>query len=119
MRCKEHSASVMNQTVYFDYAATTPLHPDVRAVMLPYLSDGFGNPSASYALAQSAQEAIDNAREQVAEILRCSPNEVIFTSGGTESINAAIKGVAFAQQLARVGNQITTSAIEHHAVLHS
>ncbi len=87
--------------------------------MLPYLNDEFGNPSASYALAQRAQQAVDGAREQVAEILGCSPNEITFTSGGTESINTAIKGVAFAQQLARVGDQIVTSAIEHHAVLHS
>lgn len=109
----------MNDTVYLDHAATTPLHPDVRDAMLPYFDGEFGNPSATYALAQRAQEAIERAREQVAEILGCSPNEVIFTSGGTESINTAIKGVAFAQQLARVGDEIVTSAIEHHAVLHS
>lgn len=119
MRFTEHSVFVMNEIVYLDYAATTPLHPDVRDAMLPYLNDEFGNPSATYALAQAAQEAIDSARATVADLLGCSPNEVIFTSGGTESINAAIKGVAFAQQLARAGNQITTSAIEHHAVLHS
>jgi cysteine desulfurase len=109
----------MSDTVYLDYAATTPLHPEVRAAMLPYLDERFGNPSATYALAKEAGQAIDDARATVAGVLGCRPNEVIFTSGGTESINSAIKGVAFAQQLARVGNHIVTSAIEHHAVLHS
>lgn len=109
----------MQDMAYFDYAATTPLHPDVREAMLPYLGDAFGNPSATYAMAKEAEQAIESARDTVAEILGCSTNEVVFTSGGTESINSAIKGVAFAQQLARVGNQIVTSAIEHHAVLHS
>ena len=109
----------MQDIVYFDYAATTPLHPDVRDAMLPYLTGDFGNPSATYSLAKDAGRAIDDARETIAELLGCSANEVVFTSGGTESINSGIKGVAFAQQLARVGDQIVTSAIEHHAVLHS
>ena len=109
----------MQDMVYFDYAATTPIHPDVREAMLPYLAEAFGNPSATYAMAKEAERAIEDARNTVAEILGCSTNEVVFTSGGTESINSAIKGVAFAQQLARVGNEIVTSAIEHHAVLHS
>jgi cysteine desulfurase len=109
----------MKDIIYLDYAATTPLHPEVREAMLPYLDERFGNPSATYALARQSARAIDDARSTVARVLGCRPNEVIFTSGGTESINAAIKGVAFAQQLARVGNHIVTSAIEHHAVLHS
>ncbi len=109
----------MNDTVYLDYAATTPLHPRVREAMLPYLEERFGNPSATYALAREAEGAIEEARNVTARVLGCRQNEVIFTSGGTESINAAIKGVAFAQQLARVGNHIVASAVEHHAVLHS
>ena len=109
----------MTDAIYFDYAATTPLRPEVRDAMLPYLNEQFGNPSGTYALAVEAHEAIDGARSAVAGLLGASPNEVIFTSGGTESINTAIKGVAFAQQIARVGNHIVTSAIEHHAVLHS
>lgn len=109
----------MTDSIYLDYAATTPLRPEVRDAMLPYLHEQFGNPSATYALAAEAHEAIDAARSAVAGLLGASPNEVIFTSGGTESINTAIKGIAFAQQLARVGNHIVTSAIEHHAVLHS
>ncbi len=109
----------MKDLIYLDYAATTPLHPQVREAMLPYLEERFGNPSATYGLARQATEAIDAARDSVASLLGCRSTEVSFTSGGTESINAAIKGVAFAQQLARVGNHIITSAIEHHAVLHS
>lgn len=109
----------MKDTIYLDHAATTPLHPDVLQAMLPYLTDEFGNPSATYRLASTAAGAIDHARQTVAELLGCSPNEITFTSGGTESINTAIKGVAFAQQLSRAGNQLVTSAIEHHAVLHS
>jgi cysteine desulfurase len=109
----------MSDAIYLDYAATTPLRPEVREAMLPYLAERFGNPSATYALAGEARRAVDAARKSVAALLGCRTNEVIFTSGGTESINAAIKGVAFAQQLAHVGNHVVTSAIEHHAVLHS
>ncbi|MEX0785139.1 MAG: cysteine desulfurase family protein [Dehalococcoidia bacterium] len=109
----------MTDTIYFDYAATTPLRPEAREAMLPYLDERFGNASATYALAHEAKRAVDDARSSVAAILGCSPNEVVFTSGGTESINAAIKGVALAEQLAGVGHHIVTSAVEHHAVLHS
>jgi len=105
--------------VYLDHAATTPLRAEAREAMLPYLGERFGNPSASYARARQAQRAVEDGRRTVAEVLGCRPSEVVFTSGGTESVNAAIKGVAFAQQLARLGNHIVTSAIEHHAVLHS
>ena len=109
----------MKDLIYLDYASTTPLHPQVRGAMLPYLEERFGNPSATYGLARQASEAIEAARDSVASLLGCRSTEVSFTSGGTESINTAIKGVAFAQQLARMGNHIITSAIEHHAVLHS
>jgi cysteine desulfurase len=105
--------------VYLDHAATTPLRAEAREAMLPYLGERFGNPSASYAGARQAQRVVEDARRTVAEVLGCRPNEVVFTSGGTESINAATKGVAFAQQLAHLGNHIVTSVIEHHAVLHS
>jgi cysteine desulfurase len=105
--------------VYLDHAATTPLRAEAREAMLPYLGERFANPSAAYTSARQAQRAVEDARRTVAEVLGCRPGEVVFTSGGTESVNAAIKGVAFAQQLAHVGNHIVTSAIEHHAVLHS
>ena len=109
----------MKDAIYLDNAATTPLHPQVRDAMLPYLEERFGNPSASYGIARQARRAVDDARRTVAQLLGCRANDITFTSGGTESINAALKGVAFAQQLARVGNHIVTSAIEHHAVLHT
>ncbi len=109
----------MKRTIYFDHAATTPLHPKALEAMLPYLSDCFGNPSGAYALGRQAARAVDEARSTVAEVLGCRPREVVFTGAGTESINLAIKGVAFAQKLAGLGNHIVTSGAEHHAVLHS
>ncbi|MEX2245759.1 MAG: cysteine desulfurase family protein [Dehalococcoidia bacterium] len=109
----------MKRLIYLDHAATTPLHPGVLEVMLPYLTDSFGNPSATYGLAKHAGEAVVRARRTVAGILGCRPTEVVFTSGGTESINTAIKGVAFQQKKARAGDHIVTTTIEHHAVLHA
>ena len=87
--------------------------------MAPYLSARFGNPSSLYRLGREAQAAIDDARDRVAAVLGCRPGEVVFTSGGTESINLALKGVAFAQQLAGVGDRIVSTTVEHHAVLHT
>lgn len=105
----------MKKTIYLDHAATTPVHPKVLEAMLPYFAENFGNPSTIYALGQEARKAVDDARDMVAGILGCKPKEVIFTSGGTESDNTAIKGSAFA--LKDKGNHIITSAVEHHAVL--
>jgi cysteine desulfurase len=105
--------------IYFDNAATTPLHPKALEAMLPFLTSGYGNPSATYTIARQAQKAIDEARKAVASVLNCRPSDVMFTSGGTESINAALRGVAFAQQKARAGNHIVTTQVEHHAVLHT
>jgi len=87
--------------------------------MLPYLTERFGNPSATYSLARQAQKAVDDARKAVAAVLRCRPSDVVFTSGGTESVNTALRGVAFAQKKARAGNHVVTTAVEHHAVLHT
>ena len=109
----------MSKLIYFDHAATTPLRPAALEAMLPYLGQRFGNPSATYRLAREALASIDEARRTVAGVLACQPTEVVFTSGGSESINAALKGVAFAQKKARVGNHIVTSTVEHHAVLHT
>jgi len=109
----------MTRAVYLDNAATTPLHPQALEAMLPYLRESYGNPSATYGLAKAAGDAVEAARATVASIFGCRPAEVIFTSGGTESINSAIKGVAFQQKKARAGNHIVTSTIEHHAVLHA
>ncbi|MBI2913294.1 MAG: cysteine desulfurase [Chloroflexi bacterium] len=109
----------MATTIYLDHAATTRLHPQALEAMLPYLEGRFGNPSGAYALGRQAARAVDEARSTVAAVLGCRPREVVFTGPGTESINAAIKGVAFAQKMAGLGNHIITSSIEHHAVLHS
>lgn len=105
--------------IYLDHAATTPLHPKALEAMLPYLSGNFGNPSAAYSSARQAQKAIDDARKSVADVLHSRPSDVVFTSGGTESVNTAIKGVAFALKKARAGNHIVTTEVEHHAVLHT
>jgi len=103
--------------IYLDHAATTPVDPDVVQAMLPYFTEKFGNPSSIYAPAREARKAMDWARETVAGILGASPSEVVFTSGGTESDNLAIKGAAFANR--HKGNHIITTQIEHHAVLHT
>ncbi len=103
--------------IYFDHAATTAVHPEVVASMLPFFSDRYGNPSGSYALARDARKALDESQDIVAEILGCRSSEVIFTSGGSEGDNLAIKGVAFACR--DRGRHIVTSAVEHHAVMHT
>ena len=108
-----------HRLVYLDHAATTPLHEGVLDAMLPYLRESFGNPSATYGLAREAGAAVERARKSVATSLGCKPRQVVFTGGGTESINAALKGVAFAQRHARRGNHVVTSTVEHHAVLHT
>jgi len=109
----------MKTAIYLDHAATTRLHPKALEAMLPYLEDHYGNPSGTYALGRQAARAIDGARSTVASLLGARPQEIVFTGPGTESINAAIKGVALAQKQAGLGDHIVTSTIEHHAVLHS
>ncbi len=104
-----------SRRLYFDHAATTPLAPEVLAAMLPYFNASYGNPSSIHAEGRLAHEGLEAARRQVAAVLHCRPQEVIFTSGGTESDNLALKGVALAHE----GGHIITSAAEHHAVLHS
>jgi len=101
--------------IYLDYNATTPIAPEVSIAMQPYLEHMFGNPSSSNALGQAAKAAIQQAREQVAHLLNGDPSEVTFTSGGTESNNHALKGVAAA--LKHKGRHIITSAVEHPAVI--
>lgn len=103
--------------IYLDHSATTSVREEVLDAMIPYFSESYGNPSSIYTLAQEARKAADDARETVARILNARMSEIVFTSGGTESDNAALKGVAFA--LKHLGNHIITSSIEHHAVLHT
>lgn len=100
-----------------DNAATTAVSPAVLEKMLPYFTDFYGNASSIHSTGRDARRALEEARRKVAEVLNCKPNEVYFTSGGSESDNWAIKGTAFAQR--KKGNHIITSAIEHHAVLHT
>jgi cysteine desulfurase NifS len=101
--------------IYLDYNATTPIDLRVAEAMRPYIYDHFGNPSSSHVFGVTARKAVEKARQQVAEMLHCRIDELIFTSGGTESINYAIKGVARAYR--RKGNHIITSAVEHPAVI--
>ena len=103
--------------IYFDHAATTAVHPRVVEAMLPFFTAIYGNASSSYAAAREARKAIDAARDTVADLLGARSTEVIFTSGGSESDNLAIMGIAFARR--DRGRHLVTSAIEHHAVLHS
>jgi cysteine desulfurase len=100
--------------IYLDYNATTPIAGEVAEAMLPYLYEQFGNPSSSHAFGLAAKEGVDTARAQVAGLLGCRPGEVIFTSGGTESNNYALKGVALASRGPR--DQIITSTVEHPAI---
>jgi len=103
--------------VYLDNAATTPLLPEVREAMLPFLGEAFGNPSCLHSWGDAAREAVDNAREQVAQLIGGDAEEIIFTASGTESNNFAVKGLALAQQ--NKGKHVVVSAIEHFSVLHS
>jgi cysteine desulfurase len=101
--------------VYLDHAATTPLHPEVLALMCEFLRDTFGNPSSVHSFGREAKKFTQDARQKVADLIGAAPEEVYFTSGGTEADNIAIIGTARARQ--KNGNHIITSAIEHHAVL--
>lgn len=101
--------------IYLDHAATTPLDPAVFEVMRPYLWTAAGNPSSVHASGRRARTAVDRARDQVADVLGCSPREVVFTSGGTEADNLAVIGAALAA--GPRGGHVVTAAIEHHAVL--
>jgi cysteine desulfurase len=101
--------------IYLDHAATTPTHPEVVKAMLPYFTDAFGNPSSIYCYGQEAKGAIEEARTKVAELIGARSEEIVFTSGGTEADNFALKGAAYANE--HKGNHIITTAIEHHAVL--
>jgi cysteine desulfurase len=103
----------MKRRVYLDHNATTPVHPEVLAEMLPYFSEIYGNPSSVHAFGRAAREAVDTARERIARFLGVRAEEIVFTSGGTESDNLALKGLAWA----RGRGHLITSQIEHHAVL--
>jgi len=105
----------MPNEIYLDYNATTPIDKDVIDEMLPYIQNWYGNPSSSHSYGIKAQEAVQLARETVAHLIRANADEIVFTSGGTEANNIAIKGIAFANK--EKGKHIITSAIEHPAVI--
>ncbi|MBE7554117.1 MAG: cysteine desulfurase [Anaerolineales bacterium] len=105
--------------IYLDHAASTPTDPQVVEVMLPYFSQIYGNASGLHKQARASARAIDDARHTVADILGCSPKEIVFTACGSESDNIAIRGVAWAQRQAGKGNHLITTPIEHHAVDHT
>lgn len=100
----------------FDYNATTPVAPSVQQALLPFLSEHYGNPSSSHALGRACHEAIEDARGQLASLLGCDPDEIIFTGGGTESNNLALKGLAFRRGRS-AGGHLVISAVEHPSVL--
>lgn len=112
-----HPAHIMGCMRYLDYAATTPVLPEALEAMLPYLRENFGNPSSIYAAGREAKKGVEEAREQVATSIGALPSEIIFTGGGTEADNLAVKGIALKARPG--GNHVITTAVEHHAVLHS
>ena len=103
----------MSRRVYLDHNASTPVHPEVLAEMLPYFSDVYGNPSSIHGFGREAREGLDLARERIAKFLKVPSQEIVFTSGGTESDNFAVKGLA----MAKGKGHLITSQVEHHAVL--
>jgi cysteine desulfurase len=103
----------MSRRIYLDHNASTPVHPEVLAEMLPYFGERFGNPSSIHGFGREARAAVDAARDRIARFLRVRADEIVFTSGGTESDNFAIKGLA----QARGGGHLITSRVEHHAVI--
>ncbi len=103
--------------IYLDYAATTPTHPEVLKAMLPYFTEVFGNPSSIYACGQEAKGAIEEVRDKVGHLIGARAGEIVFTSGGTEADNFAIKGVAYANE--KKGNHVITTRIEHSAVINT
>lgn len=107
----------MVRRVYFDHSATTPVRPEVAEVMQNYLTDNFGNPTSLHYFGRQVRKALEEAREKVAVAIGAKPEEIVFTSGGTESDNMAIHGVAMINK--NRGNHIITSAVEHHAVINT
>ncbi|MDW8328006.1 MAG: cysteine desulfurase family protein [Anaerolineales bacterium] len=105
------------EPIYLDYAATTPLDPRVLEAMLPYLREEFGNPSSVHSFGRRAEKAVEGARRTVADVLGCDPDEIIFTGGGSESNNLALRGAAFAARELRGANHLITAPTEHEAVL--
>jgi cysteine desulfurase len=107
----------VSSPVYLDHAATTPVAPEVLEAMLPYFGDGYGNPSSLHAVGRMARNAVDQARDRVADALGCAAREVVFTAGGSEADNLAIRGVLDRAAVSGRGRHVVISAIEHDAVI--
>ena len=112
-----NTKTTQDHIVYLDHAGTTPLDPAVLDSMAPYFTHVYGNPSSIHAIGQQARKALDESREKISSILNCRPNEIVFTSGGTESDNTALRGVS--EALYNTGTHIITTNVEHHAVLNT
>jgi cysteine desulfurase len=112
-----HASASPPRLIYLDSSATTPVAPEVIEAMLPYFTEIFGNASGAYALGRKARGALEDARSRVAHVLGCRSQEIIFTSGGSESDNLALRGVAHAMRSAGRGHHLITTAIEHEAIL--
>src|SRR4030067_1312078 len=113
--CKGGSDLKFSKSIYLDYNATTPIDPEVLKTMMPYLKESFGNPSSNHTYGEVAKEAVYEARKKVADLIGSEPNDIVFTSGGSESNNHAIIGTALANR--KKGKHIITSRIEHPSVL--
>lgn len=105
-----------HRSVYLDHSASTPTDPRVVEAMMPYFTEIYGNPSSAHSFGRKAEKAIEDARQTIASVMNCKPSEIVFTSGGSESDNLAIRGAAWTQQMAGKGNHLITTPIEHSAV---
>lgn len=119
MENEEQFMSQLQRTIYLDHSATTPMRPAVLEAMHPYFSEFYGNPSSIHRIGRRANVALEAARRGVADILQATPREILFTSGGTEGDNAALRGIALARRDATGANRLITTPVEHHAVLHT
>lgn len=108
---------IQRKLIYLDYAATTPVDPRVLDAMMPYFTQSYGNPSSVHIYGQEADVALENARSKVAKLLNCDPQEIVFTSGGSESNNLALRGTALAMREHKQANHILISPVEHQAIL--
>ncbi len=102
--------------IYLDHSATTPVDPRVVQAMLPYFTEVYGNASSAHSFGRSAEHAIESARETIATVLKCKPKEIIFTSGGSESDNLAVRGAAWSARQQGKGTHLITTPIEHGAI---
>src|SRR5215203_515004 len=119
MGSQRASLSAKPRTIYMDHSASTPVREEVLAAMMPYFTEFYGNASSIHGVGRRAGVALSQARRTIADLVGAKASEIIFTSGGTEGDNAAVRGLALARRAATGANRIVTSPIEHHAVLNT